>query len=371
MSDKGSRAEFTVPGGLGIASFDPGRRLRPLVRSKIKGKEGPGLMPAFGYSKKIIGPLKAIDFIGRRTRQALALLALFLLAANFYPASAPAQSLEPRAYSNLPIGMNFLIAGYAYQQGEVLLDPSLPLKDVNMQIHSAVLAYARSLNLFGQSGKIDLILPYAWLSGTGKLLEEERSREVSGLADPMLRFSLNLYGAPALSFEDFKKYRQETIIGVSLSLSAPLGQYDSGRLVNIGTNRWAFKPEVGLSRALGRWTLEGTAGVIFYTSNENFMGGKTRSQDPIYSFQGHLIYNFPSGIWAALNATYYTGGRTSVDGEEGDDLQRNWRLGTTLTFPVDRHHSVKLYASTGVQTRTGGNFDLLGIAWQYRWGAGL
>ena len=267
--------------------------------------------------------------------------------------------------------MNFLIAGYAYQQGDVLLDPSLPLKDVNMQIHSAVLAYARSLDLFGKSGRIDLLVPYAWLSGTGKLLEEERSREVSGLADPMLRFYVNLYGAPALSFDEFRNYRQDTVIGASLSLTAPLGQYDSGRLVNIGTNRWAFKPEVGISQALGRWTLEGTAGVIFYTPNDDFMGGQTRGQDPIYSFQGHLIYNFPSGIWAALNATYYTGGRTSVDGEEGDDLQRNWRLGTTLTFPVDRHHSVKLYASTGVQTRTGGNFDLLGIAWQYRWGGGL
>ena len=314
---------------------------------------------------------KASDFGGCLTPQSMVVLALLLFTVFFYPRSAQAQSLEPRAYSNLPIGMNFLIAGYAYQQGDVLLDPSLPLKDVNMQIHSAVLGYARSLDLFGKSGRIDLLVPYAWLSGTGKLLEEERSREVSGFADPAVRFSVNLYGAPALSFEEFKKYRQDTIIGASLSLTAPLGQYDSGRLVNIGSNRWAFKPELGISQALGRWTLEGTAGVIFYTPNHDFMGGQTRSQDPIYSFQGHLIYNFPAGIWAALNATYYTGGRTSVDGEEGDDLQRNWRLGTTLTFPVDRHHSVKLYASTGVQTRTGGNFNLLGIAWQYRWGGGL
>ena len=306
------------------------------------------------------------------TRQALAVAALLLFGMSFYPGSANAQSLEPRAYSNLPVGMNFLIAGYAYQQGDVLLDPSLPLKDVNVEVYSAVLAYARSLDLFGKSGKIDLIIPYAWLSGTGKLLEEERSRNVSGFADPALRFSVNLYGAPALSFEEFKKYRQDAIIGASLSLIMPLGQYDSSRLVNIGTNRWAIKPEVGISQALGRWTLEGTAGVIFYTKNDDFLGGQTRSQDPIYSFQGHLIYNFPLGIWAALNATYYTGGRTSVDGLEGeDDLQRNWRLGTTLTLPIDRHHSVKLYASTGLQTRTGENFNLLGIAWQYRWGGGL
>jgi hypothetical protein len=237
------------------------------------------------------------------------------MAVMFYPAPAQAQALEPRAYSNLPVDLNFLIVGYAYQQGEVLLDPSLPLKDVSLQIHSALLAYARSLDLFGKSAKIDLIVPYAWLSGTGKLLEEERSRNVSGLADPALRLSVNLCGAPALAFEEFKQYRQDTIFGASLLLTMPLGQYDSGRLVNIGTNRWTFKPEVGISQALGRWTLEGTAGVIFYTPNDDFLGGKTRGQDPIYSFQGHLIYNFPAGIWAALNATYYTGGRTSVDGE--------------------------------------------------------
>jgi hypothetical protein len=126
--------------------------------------------------------------------------------------------------------------------------------------------------------------------------------------------------------------------------------------------------EVGISQALGQWTLEGIAGVTFYTKNDDFLSGKTRGQDPIYSLQGYLIYDFPLGIWAALNATYYTGGRTGIDGVEGGDLQRNWRLGATLTLPVNRHNSVRLYASTGVQTRTGGNLDLLGIAWQYRWG---
>jgi len=151
----------------------------------------------------------------------------------------------------------------------------------------------------------------------------------------------------------------------------PLGQYDSTKLVNIGTNRWSFKPEVGISQALGSWILEATAGVIFYTKNNDFWGGKTRQQDPIYALQGHLIYNFPWGIWAALNATYYFGGRTTIDGVEGDDLQRNWRLGVTLTLPVNRYNSVKLYAGTGVQTSTGSDFKLVGIVWQYRWGQGL
>jgi hypothetical protein len=293
------------------------------------------------------------------------------IAVIFYPGSVSAQSLEPRAYSNTPVGMNFLMLGYTYQQGDVLLDPSVPVKDVSVEIHSSVLAYVRSLDVWGKSGKVDIIFPYARLSGSGKVGGEERDRKVSGFADPAVRFSVNLYGAPALSFEEFKSYRQDTIIGVSLLVTAPLGQYDSDKLVNIGTNRWSFKPEVGISKALGRWTLETAAGATLYTKNDDFFGGKTREQDPIYSVQGHLIYHFPRGIWAALNATYYTGGRTTVNGAEGDDLQRNWRMGATLALPVTLHHSVKLYASTGASTRAGGNFDLIGIAWQYRWGGGL
>jgi len=311
---------------------------------------------------KLPGP-GGIEFIA-----AVASLALAII---FHPGSANAQSMEPRAYSNAPVGMNFLILGYAYQQGDVLLDPSVPVKDVSAKVHTAVLAYARSLDVFGKSGKIDIVVPYAWLSASGTANEVSQSRDVSGFADPAVRFSVNLYGAPALSFEEFKNYRQNTIFGVSLLVTAPLGQYDPDKLANIGTNRWSFKPEVGISQAWGRWTLEAIAAVTLFTNNDNFFGGKTREQDPMYSLQGHLIYNFQSGIWGALDATYYTGGSTTIDGVKGDDLQRNWRLGATLAVPVDLHNSIKFYGSRGVQTRAGGDFDLVGIAWQYRWGGGL
>jgi hypothetical protein len=253
----------------------------------------------------------------------------------------------------------------------VLLDPSVPVKDVTANAHTALLAYSRVLDVFGKTGRIDAVVPYAFLWANGKVFEEGRTRNVRGFADPALRFSVNLLGSPALSYEEFKKYQQGTIVGVSLMTTMPLGQYDSEKLVNIGTNRWSFKPEVGISQALGRWTVEGLAGVTFFTRNDDFLGDQIREQEPIYSFQAHLIYNFPRGMWAAVNATYYTGGRTSIDGEKGEDLQRNWRVGTTFTLPVNLQNSVKLFFSTGVQTRAGGNFTVGGIAWQYRWGGGL
>lgn len=284
---------------------------------------------------------------------------------------ARGQDLEPRTYSNIPVGLNFLIAGYGYSVGGVVTDPSFPLEDGDVQIHSTVLAYARAVDVWGTSGKFDVVLPFAWVSGTATFRGQPREREVSGLADPRFRFSVNLYGAPARSLQEFADYKQDLIIGASLQVSAPLGQYDSSKLLNIGTNRWSIKPELGVSKALGPLTLELDAGVTFYTNNDDFLNGMTLEQDPIYAVQGHLIYNFGAGVWGALDATYYTGGRTTVDGVKGDNVQENTRLGLTVALPVNRHNSIKLYASTGVFARTGSNFNTGGIVWQFRWGGGL
>ncbi|MCU0833341.1 MAG: transporter [Chromatiaceae bacterium] len=284
---------------------------------------------------------------------------------------APAQDIEPRLYSNAPVGVNFLIAGYAYTEGALAFDGSLPISDAQLRTSSGLLGYARVLDLWGKSGKLDLILPYSWLSGSAQFSGDELTRKVNGYGDPRLRLSVNLYGAPALTLDEFKRYEQDLIIGASLQISAPWGQYDNTRVVNLGTNRWSFKPEIGFSKALGPWTVELAAAVTLYTDNDDFLEGGTRSQDPIYSTQAHLVYGFRSGIWGSLDATYFTGGSTTINGEEKDDRQDNWRVGATLALPVDTHNSVKLYASSGVAARTGNNFDLIGIAWQVRWGGGL
>jgi hypothetical protein len=284
---------------------------------------------------------------------------------------ACAQDLEPRTYANTPVGMNFLIAGYSYLQGGVTVDPTIPLKDAKLQLQGAVFAYARSLDVFGQSGKFDVILPAAWLSGTASFAGQPRERDISGFADPRFRFSVNLYGAPALTLAEFADYEQDVIVGASVQVSVPGGQYDPEKLVNLGTNRWSVKTELGVSKRWGPVTLELAGEGTFYTDNDRFLGHHTRSQDPVYGVQGHLIYSFGHGIWGSLDGTYYTGGSTSLDGRNNRDLQENTRVGATLALPISRNHSVKLYGSTGVSTRTGSDFDLVGIAWQYRFGGGL
>lgn len=287
------------------------------------------------------------------------------------PSSPRAQVMEPLSYTNAPIGLNFVIAGYGYLWGDVLVDPSLPIKDIDAKVHTAVVNYARVLDFWGQSGTVALVVPYAWLSASGEVAGQSRSVERSGLSDVTLRLAVNLYGAPALSMQEFRGYRQDTIVGVSLLVTAPTGQYDPQRLINIGTNRWSFKPEAGISKALGRWTFEAAASVTFFTDNDEFLGANVREQEPLYGLQGHAIYNFNPRLWAALDATYYTGGRTSVNGALNDDLQENSRWGATLARTLDKNHSIKLYFNSGVTARTGTNFNAVGMAWQYRWGAGL
>jgi hypothetical protein len=303
----------------------------------------------------------------------LARLSATLLAALFAAMATrvSAQQLEPRRYTNTPVGMNFVIAGYGYATGSVLTDPSSPLQNADVQTHEMVIAYARSLDVWGRSGKFDVVLPYAWTSGSAEFSGETRERDVSGLGDPRLRFSVNLYGAPAISLKEYADYQQDAILGASLQVTPPLGQYDVDRLLNIGTNRWTIKPELGVSKMIGPLILEFAAGAAFYTDNHEFLGDRTRTQNPIYSVQGHIIYSLHSGIWSAVDGTYYTGGNTTIDGVEGHDRQNNSRVGLTVALPVNRHNSLKLFGSTGVSTRANGNFNAVGIAWQCRWGGGL
>jgi hypothetical protein len=284
---------------------------------------------------------------------------------------AQAQEIEPRTYTNAPVGVNFLVVGMGYSQGGISFDPAVQLTNAKIKTDLAALAYARVLDIGGQSAKFDLIVPYASLNGTAEYVGEPVAREVSGFGDPKLRLAMNFYGAPALTLDEFSSYRHDLIIGGSLQVSLPVRQYDRDKLVNIGTNRWYVKPELGISKGLGRWTLEGTASATIFGDNDDFFGGKHREQAPIYGFQGHLVYGFPSGIWGALTAAHFSGGRTTLDGVRGNDLQQNSRLAATLAFPVNRQNSIKIYASSGVYTRTGTDFDTIGLAWQYRWGGGL
>ena len=294
-----------------------------------------------------------------------------VIALLFVAGQAHAGEIEPRAYVNTPVGINFLLAGYAYSDGGLSTAGSSPIQDAQLTMNTGVLAYARTLDVWGKSGKIDVILPYSHLSGNAMVAGQPRERNVSGLHDPLLRFSVNFYGAPALSLQEFANYQQDVIIGASVQVSAPLGQYDKDKLVNLGNNRWFVKPDIGISKAWGAFTLELSTGMFLFSKNDDHFGGNTLEQDPVYTMQVHATYNIGGGVWAAVSGTHDYGGRTTIDGVRSDDLLNNSRAGATLALPVNRNNSIKIFASSSVHTGSGSDYDLLGIVWQYRWGNGL
>jgi hypothetical protein len=284
---------------------------------------------------------------------------------------ADAQSVEPRAYSPAPVGTNFVGLVAARAHGPLETDPALPISDIDLEVKGIALGYSRALNLLGKSAKVDLVVPRGTLSGEAAFFGTPVEQRVTGFSDPVARITILLHGAPAMSASEFRSYRQDLLIGVSLQASAPLGKYNKDQLLNLSSHRWTFKPEVGVSKSWDRWTLETATGVTFFTSNDAFLGNHERTQKPIYSAQAHLIYNIAQGAWLAANLSFFTGGDSAIDGIDKGGLDKNWRAGLIGAVPLSQHVSIKLNGSKGVSQRTGENFYLYGAALQYRWGAGF
>jgi hypothetical protein len=259
--------------------------------------------------------------------------------------------------------------GLALSHGGVVTDPTLPVTDINATVTTPSLGLGRSFSLFGKTAQGFAAMPFSWAEVSGKALGEERSTYRAGLSDMRLRLSVLVVGAPASNVLQLAKAPRRTIVGISLSAIAPTGEFYPDKLINLGTNRWSFKPELALSKPIGqRGLLDVYSGVWFFTANDAFYpGNKEKTQAPIGTVQAHLSYNFRRQLWAAFDATYYAGGRTTLQGVEGSDLQNNSRAGGTLVLPVGRRHSVKLAVSRGAIIRHGANFTTVSFGWQTGW----
>lgn len=279
-----------------------------------------------------------------------------------------AQELEPRAYAALPVSANFLVAGLIRSEGGVLADPTLPITDVRAGLSAGTLGLGRSVGIGGRLVLVTAAVPYSWGRISGEVGEQARSITRSGLGDARVKVSVNLAGNPPLAPAAFAQAPRRTVAGVSLTVIAPTGQHDPRQLINVGSGRWAFKPEVGVSKPLGRWDLEGYGGVWLFTEDDRyFPGNARRRQAPIAALQGHASYTFKGRAWAAVDATWYGGGETRVDDGPPTRGQSNLRFGATLSLPLGRMQSVKIAYSTGAAIRTGSDFDVVAVAWQAVW----
>lgn len=290
---------------------------------------------------------------------------IFGLAFALWSSAAAGQELEPRALSPAPIGTTFFLTGFGNVRGAVVVDPTVPVQNIEADLSSALVAGGYTFALWGRQARVLVLQPYAWGSFSSESGGEQQSRDLNGLLDLRIKFSVGLAGAPALTPEEFARTSRHTVIGASLTVIAPTGQYDSTRRINLGFNRWGFKPEIGIWHPIGRWTLEGSAGVWFYTMNDSyFPGAAKRTQDPFIALQARVSYTFSSGAWIGLDGTWFSGGQTHVKEIALPDRQNSTRLGATLALPMSREQSLKFIYSTGLATRRGADFDTFVILWQ-------
>jgi hypothetical protein len=280
-----------------------------------------------------------------------------------------AQDLDPRAYVHVPVDGTFLLVGFGASEGGIVTDPTLAVTDVQATVLTSSVGAGRSFGLLGRTAQVFGVMPVSWADMSGKVFGEQRTALRDGLSDMRLRMSWLVRGAPAVTAAELAKAPRRTILGVSVNVAAPVGEYDPEKLINLGTNRWAFRPEFAVSQPIGqRWLLDAYAGLWLFTANhESYPGTLTKTQSPMGSFQGHLSYNFQRQLWAAVDLTYYVGGRTIVEGVGTEDMQSNLRGGVTVALPVGQRHSIKIAVSSGAIVRLGADFITYSFAWQTAW----
>jgi hypothetical protein len=294
---------------------------------------------------------------------------VLLLALVSWGTLGRAQELTPRAYWPAPEGTNVLALGFQRSSGDVVTDPSLPISGVESETDFWQVSYQRTLELFGRTSNLHINLPYARGFTEGLVEGEYRSRHISAMADSRVRLSVNLRGAPTMDRDGLRELRANPrlIVGTSLLLQLPSGDYDPDKLINAGTNRWALKPALGVIWPVKPTLLiEFEIGAWIYGQNDNFQG-QAREQEPILATELHLVKRIRPGFWASLDVNYYVGGRTTVDGIQQPDFQRNSRVGATLVFPFAERHALRASLSTGMLTESGGDFDSFSLSYLYAW----
>ena len=280
-----------------------------------------------------------------------------------------AQDLEPRAYVRTPVNLNVFLIGSSYSSGGVTTDPSIPLSDLHAKAGIPSLGFAHSFSLFGLTAQAAAFLPYGWLQAKASVNGQAMSANRTGFCDMRFRISALLFGAPAVTARDFGKQKPLTILGASLTVVAPTGEYYADKLINMGAGRWAFKPELAVSHPLSnRWLLDFYAGLWIYTINYSYYpGNSSRAQDPIGAFQAHASYNIKLNMWAAFDATYYTGGSSMINGQGKDDRLSNVRYGATMVLPTGKKSGLKFAVSDGAYVIKGTDFLTASIGWQFAW----
>lgn len=293
---------------------------------------------------------------------------LFILFLHTICSSSHAQELEPRMLANVPVGINFAVAGYGFTRGNILLDPVVPIEGLEAKLHSIVGAYVRAITLFGKPGKLDVVVPFATGNWDGIYEGIDTSTSRTGIGDPRIRFSFLFTGASVLQGEEYKRVVQKTITGGSIQLILPIGQYNPAKLINLGSNRLTIKGQLGASHKIRKFILEGYLSGWFFFANHDFWGGNKLEQKTLYAIKIHSIYSLPKGNWVSLGVGYALGGRIIVNEVERNVRISTFRVGGIYAMPLGLRHSLKFSIVSGIRFEEGADFDAVAMSYQYRWG---
>jgi Putative MetA-pathway of phenol degradation len=282
-----------------------------------------------------------------------------------------AQFTDAHSYDNTPIGTNQIELSYGYVHANASIDISLIIAGAKLDLNQGMISYTRYFGLFHRMMWVEAGVPVAGLSGsiTGTKIQGS----ITGAGDSSYQAAMLLKGGPALTVEQFENYKPTTILGVSFTLTAPNGQYNANKILNLGSNRWIFKPEFALSQPFGpeqKWQLDAYANAYFYTDNTSYRGREVLHQQPLPGFEGHLSYSFNDSAWLSLDTRYSFRGNTFVNSVDQNSGQQNFILGSEMSVAINDRNSLLFEFGKALVHTNGPALTGFAVKYDYVWGKG-
>ncbi len=293
------------------------------------------------------------------------------------PAAAQTQGDGPRAYWKTLAGANAVTFWPMFTTGNSNpLDPAHtvdPTASIEGMI--ALAGVHKVLPVHGRSSTFSLFLPVGHLEAQVAGVPTTPTSSSIGFGDPLLQFTVNLAGGPALtSLAQMARYEPRYTIDIMGAIAVPIGEHDAAQPLNLGQGRWYGRVGAPAMYRVGPWvpgrrtTLELVPAVWLFSTNDGYQGSKTLSTSPLFQLEGHVTHDFTESMWGSFDASWFAGARPTIEGDEGTALN-NPGVGFTVGFKVTDNLSINTsYFST---VADGGATDFRGdefrIMFTYGW----
>ncbi len=295
----------------------------------------------------------------------------FTLVVLHIPDQAYAQFTDPHSYDDTPVGTNQIEIAYAYARANASIDTSLIVSGARFDLNQETITYTRYFGFLHRLIWVEAGVPLADLNGS--LSGTSLQSSTVGTGDSSYTVAALLEGGPALSVAQFASYRPITTVGVSLTITAPTGQYDPHQVLNLGSDRWSFKPEIAISHPFGteqKWEVEGYANSFFFTDNTSYRGREILRQRALPGLEGHISYSFIDRLWASLDARYSFRGSTFINGVNEDNAQQNFSLGSEVNLSLNSRNSLVFEFAKSLLHKNGPASSGFAVKYHYSWGKG-